>query len=64
MGPTLQFSHSNDAVAGDDPKPGAEKQDTKSDKDQSHPISTFFNQIANLPEGTYKVVNGQIVPDK
>jgi RHS repeat-associated protein len=64
MGPTLQYSHSGDAVAGDEDEPGAEKKDTKSDKDQIHSIFSFFNQIANLPEGTYKVVNGQIVPDK
>jgi hypothetical protein len=63
MGPTYQYSHSDDMVAGDDDEPGAEKKDTKSDKNQSHSIFSFFDQIKNLPAGTYKVVNGQIVPD-
>jgi RHS repeat-associated protein len=63
MGPTLQYSHSNDGVAGNEDEPGAEKKDTKSDKNQIHSIYSFLDQVKNLPVGTYKVVNGQIVPD-
>jgi RHS repeat-associated protein len=64
MGPTLQFSHSADKVAGNKPIKGARQQDTSRDKDQGHGILSFLNQISKLPAGTYKVVNGKIVPDK
>ncbi|WP_343625056.1 RHS repeat-associated core domain-containing protein, partial [Flavobacterium lindanitolerans] len=57
MGDTLQFSHSEDSVAGDDPMPGAKNQDTSDDKEQSHSIFSFLNQILNLPTGKY-IVNG------
>ena len=63
MGPTLQYSHDGDGVAGNEDEPGAEKKDTKSDKNQIHSIYSFLGQIRNLPVGTYKVINGQIVPD-
>ncbi len=59
---TLQFSHSKDKVAGDDKMPGAEQVDTSSDKQQGHSIFGFWNQIKNRPTGSYKFVNGQIVP--
>ena len=62
MGPTLQFSHNRDKVAGNDPMSGAEQEDTKSDKEQGHSISDFTEQIKKLPAGNYKVVNGEIVP--
>ena len=57
MGSTLQFSHSDDSVAGDDSMPGAEKQDTSDDKEQGHSIFDFINQVQNLPVGTY-TING------
>ncbi len=62
MGATLQFSHSGDNVAGDDPMSGAIKMDTSKDKDQDHAIVSFaINDILNLPVGSYKVVDGKIV---
>lgn len=61
--PTLQFSHEDDMVAGDDQMPGAKKMNTSSDKQQGHSVFGFMNQIKNLPAGKYKVVNGQIVPE-
>lgn len=63
LGKTLQFSHSNDPVAGNDSMQGADQINTSDDKDQGHSIFYFMNQISKLPEGKYKVVNGQIVPD-
>ncbi len=55
MGATLQFSHSEDSVAGNKSMPGAENQDTSEDKGQGHSIFDFFNQIKNLPSGTYNI---------
>ena len=59
---TYQFSHSKDKVAGNKKMEGAENMDTSDDKKQDHGISTFMNQINNLPEGKYKIVDGKIVP--
>jgi RHS repeat-associated protein len=63
VGPTLQFSHSNDMVAGNDPEKGAQQQDTSGDKNQGHSIFSFMNQVSKLPTGHYRVVNGQIIPE-
>ena len=63
MGETLQFSHSRDAVAGNDDMPGADQINTSGDSNQSHSISSFEEEISKLPTGNYKVVNGKIVPD-
>jgi hypothetical protein len=62
MGPTLQFSHSEDAVAGNDPIEGAKQQDTSDDENQGHSITDFMNQVNKLPAGNYKVKNGEIIP--
>jgi uncharacterized protein RhaS with RHS repeats len=48
---TLQFSHSKDWIAGNKSMEGAEYMDTSSDKKQGHGISSFKNQIKNLPRG-------------
>jgi len=61
MGPTFQFSHNDDEVAGNAPMNGAIQEDTKSDKNQGHPIIGFIDQVKKLPSGEYKIVNGQIV---
>ena len=60
--PTWQYSHSEDRVAGNDPIKGASQENTSSDTSQGHSIFDFFNQIKNLPAGSYTVVNGKIVP--
>ncbi|GAA4836289.1 hypothetical protein GCM10023331_21860 [Algivirga pacifica] len=60
--PTIQYSHSKDILAGNKPIKGAAQADTSSDESQGHSIHDFFNQIQNLPEGEYQVVNGKIVP--
>ena len=62
MGPTLQYSHKDDYIAGNKPEQGAEQEDTSKDKNQTHHISDFIQQIQTLPEGKYKIVDGQIVP--
>ena len=62
MVPTYQFSHSNDKVAGNDKMWGATQMNTSRDEKQGHGISTFIDQINNLPEGRYKFENGKIVP--
>ena len=62
MGPTLQFSHSDDDVAGNKPIDGAEQMDTSDDENQGHSIFDFMDQVKKLPTGNYKVVNGKIVP--
>ena len=64
---TYQFSHKNDKIAGSEPMEGAIYQDSYNESNQgnsitSHSISSFWNQVNNLPTGNYKVVNGQIVP--
>jgi hypothetical protein len=64
MGPTLQFSHNADGVAGNKPIKGAQQQDTSKDKNQGHSILSFLNQISKLPTGSYKIVNSQIVRNR
>jgi len=59
---TYQFSHSKDPVAGNKKMEGAKYMDTSSDENQTHWMNDFTNQIKNLPEGKYKVVDGKIVP--
>jgi hypothetical protein len=51
-----------DRIAKDDKMEGAENMDTSSDKGQGHAISSFMEQINNLPEGNYRFENGQLVP--
>ncbi len=63
VGPTLQYSHSKDYVAGNDPIYGAQQMDTSGDRNQGHSVFSFWNQIFNLPAGDYKIINGQIVPN-
>ncbi len=63
MGSTLQFSHSNDAVAGNSSMENADQINTSNDPNQGHSIYDFENQISKLPSGKYKVVNGQIIPE-
>ena len=62
MGSTFQFSHSEDGIAGNKLMPGAVNMDTKNDSGQRHDILDFMNQVAKLPAGEYKVVDGKIVP--
>ncbi|WP_321480946.1 hypothetical protein [uncultured Bacteroides sp.] len=57
-----QFFHSKDWIAGNKKIEGAESKDTSVDRNQTHYISDFMNQIQNLPEGRYKIVNNEIVP--
>ena len=64
MGPTFQFSHTEDKVAGFRDMPGAVKMDTSNDADQYHTIFSFVNQIMALPAGEYKVENGKIVSQR
>jgi hypothetical protein len=64
MGTTFQFSHKKDKVAGEEDMPGASKINTKEDKNQSHSIFSFIDQILKLPAGNYKVENGTIIPNK
>ena len=62
MGATFQFSHSNYDVAGDNLMPDAVQMDTSKDKNQNHSIVTFtISDILNHPEGSYKIINGEIV---
>lgn len=51
MGPTYQFSHSDDKIAGYKPINGAIIIDTSNDVDQGHSIGSFINQIKKLPKG-------------
>ena len=62
MGPTLQYSHNDDGVAGNSPMPGAIQMDASKDEKQDHAIATFtIIDVLSLPVGNYKVVNGKIV---
>jgi hypothetical protein len=58
---TYQFSHHRDWVARNKKIEGAEYMDTSSDKNQTHWIQDFMNQIQNLPEGKYRIENGKLV---
>ena len=49
MGPTYQFSHSQDKVAGNKQITGAKMMDTSSDANQAHSIGSFVPQIQNIP---------------
>lgn len=62
MGPTLQYSHNGDPIAGNKPELGAQQQNTSNDENQTHWIGDFMKQVSALPTGNYIVVNGQIVP--
>jgi hypothetical protein len=62
MGPTLQFSHSGDIVAGNDPMPGALQMNASKYKKQDHYIESFtIENILQLPEGSYRIVDGKIL---
>lgn len=63
VNPTYQFSHNKDGIAGNEKIPGAIIMDTESDKNQGHSIMDYYDQITNLPEGSYKFVNGEFVPN-
>jgi hypothetical protein len=42
MGPTLQFSHNGDNIAGNDPMPGADQMNKSNDPNQDHAIVFFY----------------------
>lgn len=58
---TYQYSHEKDKVARNKRMPGAEYMDTSMDKDQTHSIKTFYDQIKNLPAGKYSFEDGKFV---
>jgi hypothetical protein len=58
---TYQFSYSEDWVARYHKMEGADYMDTSFDKNQTHWINDFWQQVSHLPAGHYSVVNGQIV---
>lgn len=59
---TYQYSHPKDPIAGGDPIKGAHYMNTGNDKDQGHGIDGFWEQVGNLPSGSYVIVNGKITP--
>jgi len=59
---TVQFSHSNDKIAGNEKIEGAKFMDTSTDKDQDHGINTYLNDVQKLPSGKYKIVDNNLVP--
>ncbi len=61
IGPTLQFSHCGDRVAGCDASEGAEQQDIEDGNNKRHSLSEFSDQIKNLPAGRYQVKNGKLI---
>jgi len=58
---TYQFSHNKDYIAGNKNIKGAKMIDTSSDENQGHSISSFLQQIMNLPQGSYKIEENQII---
>jgi hypothetical protein len=64
---TYQFTNYHDNVAGHNPLSpygyieGA-KVNTDFDENKGHSLTDFWEQVRNLPQGKYRVVNGQIVP--
>ena len=64
---TYQYSHTNDLIAGYQKIKGAhftKKHYSKGNGLTSHYISSFIKYIKELPEGKYKVKDGEIVRDE
>ena len=55
-----KYAHGFDKVAKDSPIKGAHYH-TSYDENKGHSISSFYSYINQLPEGKYKVIDGQIV---
>jgi len=62
LGEVLQFSHEHDGIAGCNPISGATFMKTKNTQDYRHSIFDFIHYITSLPQGTYRVINGNLVP--
>ena len=63
---TYQYSHHDDLVAGANKIKGASYHDSyyvwgRTKTIPAHDISSFLNEISNLPEGRYIVENGKII---
>ena len=58
---TYQYSHIHDKIAGNKKIEGANYMKTSNDEEQRHRIKYFWQYVNQLPEGRYRVVNGQIV---
>jgi len=58
---TYQYSHLFDFVAGNFDVQGATQMPTKSHINKGHSIHDFYEYIKTLPEGKYRIVNGEIV---
>ena len=58
---TYQYSHKYDKVAGYEIIKGANVMKTKETEEAGHSINDFYDYIKNLPQGRYKIINGQIV---
>lgn len=67
---TFQFANDNDDVANNKllgspfKKIEGAEVTTDSSKDKGHSIFDFMDNVKNLPNGKYKVVNGKIVQDE
>ena len=61
---TYQYSHTFDRVAGNEPIEGAEMMDTKNANNAKHSINDFYEYIKNLPQGRYKIENGEVVKNE
>ena len=61
---TYQYSHTFDRVAGNEPIEGAEIMDTKNANNAKHSINDFYEYIKNLPQGRYKIINGEVVKNE
>ena len=58
---TYQYSHKYDKVAGYEIIKGANVMKTKETEEAGNSINDFYDYIKNLPQGRYKIINGQIV---
>ena len=58
---TYQFSHENDYIAGNEPIKGAVFMDTNNVSNARHSIGDFYEYIKDLPQGRYKIENGNII---
>lgn len=61
IGPTLQFSHCGDIVAGCKPSEGAEQQEIEDGENKGHSLNDFLDQIQNLPSGRYQIKDGKLI---
>ena len=58
---TYQYSHKNDAIAGDGSIRGAKQMNTSKEEDKGHSLADYTDYINSLPSGNYVFRNGNFI---